>query len=326
MRCPTPQLRFPVMAAIAALTLALAACAGAGSEPSPSGTGPLAQWSWDVWGIDQEESNTQALRGEELVAECMAEYGFEYSPSDSVVTQTFPDPDIPEGTREYAEQYGYGIATDPTGMWASNRESWYEPDANNEYVAAMSESEQQAYYAALNGTPPPEGEPWPPRDQGCYGWAYDQVNPDLGAHSALLDEMQQAQEASLAGPRMQELHVAWAACMADAGHPDFPEPIDARTAAMNALNSASAQTYGELPESPTTEQIAAAERQIQPLLAEAVPDEIALAVADFDCQEQVDYQRISDEVDLEYQQAFYDAHRDELEAWRDAVVQARGEQ
>ena len=48
------------------------------------------------------------------------------------------------------------------------------------------------------------------------------------------------------------------------------------------------------------------------------------AVADFDCRDEVDYDKIQLEVNSEYQQEFYDAHKDELEAWRDAAVAAEG--
>ena len=54
------------------------------------------------------------------------------------------------------------------------------------------------------------------------------------------------------------------------------------------------------------------------------PIEIELAVADFDCREEVDYDKVQLEVTADAQQQFYDAHKDELEAWREGALAARG--
>lgn len=61
-----------------------------------------------------EEVATDAARRENLVATCMADEGFEYTPMVPTVDEIhYVDEPLP-GTREYAEAYGYG------GTWPEN--------------------------------------------------------------------------------------------------------------------------------------------------------------------------------------------------------------
>jgi hypothetical protein len=58
-------------------------------------------------------------------------------------------------------------------------------------------------------------------------------------------------------------------------------------------------------------------------LAAFTKKEIAQAVADFGCQEKVEYSKTQMEIDHELQQEFVDAHRDDLEAWASAAEAKR---
>jgi len=99
----------------------------------------------DFWGADQDEESMQREEDErmrameEAVAACMAEQGFEYIPVDhstrTVVVHDDEEEDIE--SVEWAQQYGYGVTTEP---WAdeapSVEEEWVDP--NEDYVNAMS--------------------------------------------------------------------------------------------------------------------------------------------------------------------------------------------
>src|SRR5690606_40515259 len=89
------------------------------STNSPSGdaqranVGPLDAYL--DYGASSDHSSIPVdpmLRGEELVAECMAEKGFEYVPRRGTFAELAPG-EPQWHTREYAERYGYGIFTQP---------------------------------------------------------------------------------------------------------------------------------------------------------------------------------------------------------------------
>lgn len=151
-------------AALASTALVLAACSStpeaAGEEDTPAAQdmGPLAEYmGWA--NFDDEASNAKneemQRKVEELTASCMKEEGFEYKPV-SYENQVYEDPNAEAykmwGTREFAEKYGYGIAMQRAtqDQMNQNPQEWVDP--NQEYVEAMSESEQAAYYEALYGS------------------------------------------------------------------------------------------------------------------------------------------------------------------------------
>ena len=53
-------------------------------------------------------------------------------------------------------------------------------------------------------------------------------------------------------------------------------------------------------------------------------DEIALAVADFDCQEKFGYQKLFETVRIEAESQFVQEHRAELERYRDSLTGGGG--
>ena len=68
----------------AALVLALAACSGS-SEPTDEETpvGALDAYFEQIYGdYDEDSANAQMMEVEEIVAACMSEQGFEYTPVD----------------------------------------------------------------------------------------------------------------------------------------------------------------------------------------------------------------------------------------------------
>ncbi len=138
----------------------------------------------------QAQFDDQNRQIEEKVADCMVEQGFEYVPNTanggSVSTDDVAwEPD----DRAWVEQWGYGAVDNPYNEQPVPEADEY-VDPNADYVASLSESEQTAYYEALNGPQPSEEDQAAMEDgtydydwtaAGCYGAAqhevYDEQTP-----------------------------------------------------------------------------------------------------------------------------------------------------
>ena len=322
-------------------------CVGSDSDaPVPEAEpGPLTQL-WETLLAADEEMGSEELFVEERVAACMAELGFDYTPVDTGLGYELVEPDAELGTREFAEQYGYGISTDPDGFLAGGREQFLadEPpaDPNEEYVAAMSEAERNAYLTALWGTgvndeaaePGDTGdgdaltEPVDPADLGCQGRARDEVERatrwrDTPGFELAREGDVAAAERAAADRRVTEAIVDWGACMADAGYPGFEaleDPIDAFVAEVNAANE---DAYAGLGVDPREDEVRAAWARLDVALARIAERETAVAVADVDCQESVGYRQTLTAVKAEFEQELYDAHRVEIEATLAAFLESQ---
>ena len=177
----------------AVLLLTLTACSGggnasAGTDPDDLPKGPLDEMFEEMYGeYDEDQGARDMMRVEEIVAECMAEEGFEYIPVDQTQFTSFSSDelDVEWGTLEFAEQYGYGATTNPWGGGEGEEEQPVDEeqpefvDPNQEAVEAMSATEQEAYYAALYGNQEyVEGEEeveWDWTTAGCQGLAQHEV-------------------------------------------------------------------------------------------------------------------------------------------------------
>jgi hypothetical protein len=324
------------------LTMLLAGCGG-GDKAADGGkeeeVGPLGKYFEQAYGeYDEDQANREMRRVEELVAECMAEQGFEYTPMDPTaqggMSMSSDELDIEWGTREFAEQYGYGITTNP---WAELEEDQPEPeefvDPNAEYIESMSESEAEAYFLALHGNQEFSEDPeveveydW--EQNGCQGKAQHEVyevGRDDPAIASLEEEMNGLWERTQQDPRITEVTTAWIDCMGDAGFTGLATVDDAQMQISDKSNAVYEEAYpsdmGE--EMPTEEDFAAIEAGIQEKLAEITDEEIATAVADFECREETGFDDAMQEVSRELEQEFVDTHKEELEAWVEAVTAQR---
>lgn len=342
--------RLPRTAVVAAaLGVALTGCATGEPEPTETPKGALEVFFEEMWGdYDEEQSQSDQIRIEELKAECMSDLGFEYIPVDpmgGVIIEPEPastDDDQPEwGTLEFAKKYGYGVTTDPWGDQGGGVvdpmpiDDWEDPNA--EIVEGMSEAEQTAYYAALYGEPmeeplSPDDEWVQPswEDMGCSGYAEHEVYGDMlygggedDPFQELQEEMSMMWDAMQTDQRIAEADAAWAVCMADGGFPGYAKLADAEQGFYTRTDEIRNEVYEGISPDSGEEEWMAAEDEIQRRLAELSDEEIELAVADFTCRDDVDYMEIQTEVNLEYQQEFYDAHKTELEQW--AESQSRGQ-
>src|SRR5674476_1630517 len=76
-----------------------------------------------------------------------------------------------------------------------------------------------------------------------------------------------------------------------------------------------AQAWSALPAEPTQTDVAAVEQSAQDATDRLAEREIATALADLTCRDDVPYDAEQQRITSEYQQRFYQVHRVELEAW-----------
>lgn len=321
--------RLSAAAGAAALALVLAGCSGSPSaEPTPE-AGPIEELFQNVMGDWNEDDYTAEMRRiEELVAECMAEQGFDYIPVDysSQVGFSSDDLEVEWGTLEFAELYGYGATTDPWGSLEEQGPGDEFEDPNWPAVEAMSESEQTAYYEALHGPMTfEEGDEveweynW--EEAGCQGWAQHEVQGGIDSpweddrFAGLQQEMELMWETVQADPRLTEIEASWTTCMADAGYPGFTQVHDAEESIYDATNEIWESAWDEIPPDAPEEEWTDAEAAVQDALSALTEREIATAVADYTCRAEVDYDAKRRAIELEYEQEFFDTHRTELEEW-----------
>lgn len=287
--------------------LVLAGCTGQGGstkdEADDGAAGPLDEIVRAATEKSHAALAARIVEGEERIARCMGELGFEYVPSpDSYVTVAQEDIEGPRpGSREYAEQFGYGIAHSPGVVTSSGA------DPNQETLDALSPEAREQYEIALNGDVATWGAE-PPRleDQGCRGQGLADVwqdEPDPFGEEVRAELARIETELLPAAERVAELDARWAACMADAGYPGLTSHASASEALAEEFlaGGAGAGTVGE-------DGLTSAQRLF-------LEREIAQATADWRCRDELGYDAVAREVRAELQQEFVDAHREELDAW-----------
>ncbi|MCC2309746.1 hypothetical protein [Cellulomonas chengniuliangii] len=307
---------FTAAAAAAGALLLLSACGGgSGSDAgkdSSAKEGPLEAYIKPVTSVyDDIDYEKIQVEQENIIAACMQEAGFEYTPQESQsVSSPWDDEDIEWGTEEFAQKYGYGYSGGSESE--DGEDEWVDPNAD--YLATMSESERAAYEAALWGGP--QDEPvdedaeveWDWTKAGCYGKASNETYGDAfsayedPAFVDLQDEMGRLYEKVQADPKLTALDSEWSACMNDAGF-DFAKVSEASESiseAYNALWEAADPDTGGIDK--TAE-------------ADLREKEMATAIADAKCQTKVGYQKKSREVQFALEQEFVDNHKAELDAW-----------
>lgn len=316
----TPAL--PVLAATVA-ALVLAGCTGGDSSTdSADGDGPLTAFFEQVGGSFEDEDYAKQQREvEEIVAACMSEQGFEYTPAEPMDMSTDND-DIPEwDSKEYAMQYGYG-ATTGEELYGTGEEY---VDPNADYVASMSESEQTAFYAALYGEQPeidPEADPeaeveaeynW--EEAGCQGKASHEVYEqgqiwDDPALKDMMDEMNTAYENLADDPQLAKASTAWATCITEAGY-DFATPDEAQQSIFDEYNG----LYEALAPDEGAEVDPEASFEPDPAaVAELKKKELALAAADYTCKESSGYIKAQKAANLAMEKELWDKYGEQLEA------------
>lgn len=298
-----------IAGAAAIIGLVVAGCSGdeGGSTSSLDwDDSPLAEYYNALGaGADDSEFDTQMREQEELVAACMAKEGFEYTPVDYSDNSGFVDlGDQDYETKEYAETQGYGIATGMNSEDPPFGESEFD-DPNSTYTESLSEAELNAYYEALEGPMPADDaelEEWEPT--GCYAQASDEVfgasGQDEDPRIAAIDEKISAlYEEVESHDTVREIEADWAECMADSGHPD----LAGKYAAYETIYDKTDALWD-----PQTGEIDAGQ------LEEVKQAEIELAVADWECADEINYEQRFMQFWFDLEQQFVDENKADLDA------------
>lgn len=288
----------------------------------------------------QEQFRRWEMRQQELIATCMANQGFEYVPAvtpSSIIGVAFDE-------EQFAREQGFGISTrydavdenDPSGRWT---------DPNEAIVTAMSESERNAYYEGLYGAETELEAGAEESDAtfwggGCQGEAAQEV---FGQAEAIFSELEplltDLQERVDADPRMTDADQGWTACMSDRGY-QYESADDIWNTALDDLQQRYAAIAGG------SDPFAGwSDEEIQEFVANSSPqelddfyaqfeqqsrqdvdqealtalqeEEIALAVANYECGEE--RRQLEQEVRSEYEKEFIQQNRDALLRARDSL-------
>lgn len=328
------RLSLPAALIAAALVVALAACGGAANVDRAYDMwySPLDEYLAPVWGLHLSQDEQQAafdewnLARQELIAQCMAQAGFDYIldlSSTQLVTFGGEGLEWRPEDRDWVEAWGYGLTRSP---WDEHQADFQEhvalPNPNWEMVQGWPEAKQDAFWYALSGAPIDEstlpldddGNPiWPDgawEQGGCEGW----VQNELGSHwgsGVNPEELRASDEfASLFAaidniwldmqnsPEIQVVNREWSQCMAGKGHPGLTERDDAFTLAITLIN----QSHG---------------------LEDRWAIEVAIALDDFDCREEVNWVQRQRDVRIALERQFIDDNHAALRALRSAAEQGR---
>jgi hypothetical protein len=326
-----------------ALMLSLSACANNGasvsSSPLPDAESnspvaphvetqiqsPLAEYMGLIWNLglsreeQQRENDARNLFVQEAIAACMREKGFEYN-LDLNAGAHFNDGDPalwnPQD-REWVAQWGFGLVLTPTlNPW----EQWIrmsgDNDANAEFRVDSDNPtpEQWAWQTALWGGPDYEV------NRGCSPLAQEASwadTPSMIVHNTEefrpLFEAMQVMNDSLFN-EMGDYEREWIQCMADAGYPNLESHWDAEGLIRAETRNVLPGLWGEPIIFYPGVELTAAQSELH-------EREIEIALANFDCRAEVDFDAREQQRRWAAEAQFVADHRPALEALRDAVEQ-----
>ncbi|MCM6762764.1 hypothetical protein NB037_10090 [Rathayibacter sp. ZW T2_19] len=318
--------RLPVLVLLPlASVLALTACSAPDGGDAPQEASPLTEYLGALYGTDrsleqqQEEFAEQERAREDLVAACMKEQGFDYTPNpQSAASVTTGSGEWEPEDREWVAQYGYGVVDFPGRDEPVEADEEY-VDLNADYMASLSESERAAYQEALTGPPVPEDQAgedgsyeydW--AASGCFGSAQHELDTRdpvrASEHEPLMDALSEFYSSQATAPGLVDLNAEWSSCMTDAGHPGFAVQFDARNSIVAEVSA-----FREASDEPIEDS--------DPKLQKLAEKEIALALADLDCREKTDYRAEEKKVQVEQERRFIADHQAELDALKADVEQ-----
>ena len=241
----------PLLPIALALALALAACAsdeGTTEAAAEDPASPIAEFL----GVDFSDSEASQARyveeeraRQEVIAACMREQGFDYTPIDPEQYTFFGevDDEVEWGSDEWVATYGFGISTmrfsqDEVGpdLVGYDDSAFVEEDfvdPNEDYIQSLTTEEQDAYYAALYGDPDDfpafdetlsdeeleaQFEDFEYEPQGCEGEAWTESgDPYQGFYTEFGDELDEMYQRIESDPRIVEAEAEVADCVADKG-------------------------------------------------------------------------------------------------------------
>jgi hypothetical protein len=258
----------------------------------------------------------------------MSEAGFDYLPY-IVDTSTYfseSDPALHPRLfdRDWVAQYGWGFISSPYQDWIRDHPPVVEVDPNTDYRASLTPGAAVAYYQALyvpsamiegNEYLGTSQETYEWQDFGCVGAAQHQVQGDNPKTSSEFDPiLEEVSEFNSRPPsaKILRLNTLWSDCMADKGYSAVTDPGSARYVFMNeVLGPVEAGLDLGIGESPLD----------RPEVLALVDEEVAMALAAFDCGTVTNYDAIAWQDEFDAQEQFIADHKAELEAYRLAAEQ-----
>lgn len=328
--------------AASAMVFILTGCGGASPDDQLTyEDSPLSQYLSAAWGGDlspeeqQKKMEEQQAKVEELVAQCMADEGFEYTPNTDTGTVMADGGEWEPEKREWVEKYGYGFINSPFSEQLEENPSEQEnSDPNADYVTSLSESEQTAFYETLYGVTPAEDEMaedgsyeyrW--EDAGCQGWAQHELEGDDPSQSeefsALRTKMEELMTATQESPELADLNAEWASCMADKGEPGFTKQTEAGESIMEEQNKIYEEVYGDGSEPVDTEAADFEDPSKSPEMKALAERELELAIIDLECREKTSFATKSLEIQFAMEEKFIAENKAELEAFKAAAEQSK---
>lgn len=295
----------------------LAGCSSPESQgPMPMAESPVAKYLKDIRGDELTQAvNDEFEAVEAHVASCMEANGLRYVPraaSDvgNVPGASFSYDGPTWGSREFAEAYGYGIAERPAFAGSPDSDSeGSSPDPNMAYVEALTPDEQRAYWEALYGTP---SDDTPEHDRGCFGEAEEAVRgnaetPDQYWNDPdfieLMNELDALHAQIDRSAEVEALNREWRTCMTEAGFSEFTSRTSVQVPLYqewNALHDALLNGTSDLPRD---EALAAFQER-----------EIAVALQDWECSQEVVFDERYRNIVFAAEEAFIDENRARFDA------------
>ncbi len=265
---------------LVAYALFIVACGTAIGEGSGDGSSPTSQPlpGKQAFGLNEQEFTSYVEDVESMVAECMAEAGFEYVPVDVTAVLEVgiwmrADPSM--SREDFKTQWGYGIST-RTDYPA--RELGL-GDQNIRIYESLSESEKVAYDRTLFGDDANATFAITLDDEdftgtgGCTKKAVDEVFPPEMLTSTFINPKDVLIEGD---PRVIAAEEAWMDCMSEDGY-EYEDQDD--------IIEEYEERYDELLDGRDPEELSGADLEA---LEELQAEEIAVALKDLECQGLVD--------------------------------------
>ena len=250
-----------------------------------------------------------------LTAECMLAQGFEYSQELPKVASTF-ETDLAVSSREYAATHGFGIVD-------SFNASEYDPDLdyvseNARILAEMTEQEREAYRIALWGTNVNEFSESFDDLAGCEGDAMKEAFSAMALLEELGPTADEYYEMILSDNRSVAIYDQWSSCMAQSGY-TIAHPDDVREEIYDRLfpilDNEENYVASHVQPDTTDEGLGSRFRagdffgphpkltdSAQVVLDQLHADEIATAVAHWDCHELIAEEELA--IQREYETKF----------------------
>lgn len=273
---------------------------GLEGEPAPSSSssqshaddlGPLARaLGYEEWDPEVRDHLAQLTTEQDAIAACMREAGFSYWPHvptiDGITVGEGPAP----GSREFAMEHGYGVWR-PADRGISV--TYPDPPPEQEaYLATLSPAALEEYVVAL------EGEVEEVFEDGGYvtsGGCSAEGNAATAPTPVQDPAMLEARDfvASVATrAEFDALYLEWSRCLGDAGL-DYAYPWEPEMALWDRREAVLAEEADPDTGWPAADVVIAESEQ-----------EVATALADYECRESLDYdtrfRAIRDEIEQDY--------------------------